>query len=354
MEERGDKSTQLQKVQTILERGVGCLVYSLGNQESNLVSVLTRRRYSDSSRPVKVKVSQLECEDLHVGRRQIHLVENDVVVGGSGCSLSNALIHHKEIILLRISASAVYDCPWKGIVHTSSRVIEDAGVNPLLHNHKGEFDGRILVEKDLLKLMNFVFEDLFELALSDSIAIYNDLRWIGAIDGLEVVHCVFEALREFVDDLLAYLLELDCAEILGKLSVGCSGKSNNRALASALVALSVVTHINANDHRLGEDWGNLDVPGFSSQLAVDLLDDLGDNVFHLAGVLNLAASNSQRSGPNALRSDAKLVATHLLNPGVGLISFHAEHAQDKRRILPVLENSTLEFIWTVFSNLHFN
>ena len=83
----------------------------MNNQESDLVDVLTRCGYSDGSRPVEVKVPQLECEDLHAGRRQIHLVENDVIMGGSIDPLGNALIHQKEIVLFWISASTVYNPP---------------------------------------------------------------------------------------------------------------------------------------------------------------------------------------------------------------------------------------------------
>jgi len=79
----------------------------LSDEESQLLSVLTRSRDSNGALPIVVKVAQLEDQLLVFIRTQIGLVPDDVVVDRRNSALVNELRHHVEVIALRSSDNRI-------------------------------------------------------------------------------------------------------------------------------------------------------------------------------------------------------------------------------------------------------
>jgi hypothetical protein len=87
----------LQEVEEIVKVKVRRLVQALPDEICQLVRVLAWSRYSDGSRPIEVKMTELVRQDLNPIWRQTGLIVDDIVARGVDGPLAYALADHEKV-----------------------------------------------------------------------------------------------------------------------------------------------------------------------------------------------------------------------------------------------------------------
>jgi len=250
---------------------------SLTNKCGESVSVPDDRWLLDGTTHVVVGPAQLVGELLDLVRRVFDVIVDDCVSGGSGHSLSGGDRNEIELVGVLLSDVSVDDSTWLRILETASATSEESRVHSLadVEIHQLARVGESCTGKCLLDLVDLWAADTFNLTLTNTVSVEDDLGWIGSVGSLECLNCAAHSFAEVVGSFLTnIILKNTSGPVGGGTIVHGGSETENRSLSKA----GGMEHIHTTDHGgLVHEWQVIDSPRNSSELGIDLDGDLCDN-----------------------------------------------------------------------------
>ena len=141
-------------------------------------------------------------------RRSPNGVVDNGVPSRSGHSLFSGNRNQVELVGILVSDGRVYNGSWEWVLESTRRSCKESGVHPLTGVHVKQLR-RVTKTKSregLLDLVDLSSAHSFDLPLTNTISVEDDLSWVGSIGSLEglasVCHSIAESISSFLTDVV--------------------------------------------------------------------------------------------------------------------------------------------------------
>jgi len=181
---------------------------SLSHKCGESVSVSDDRGLFDSSTHIVVGEAQLVGERFEHVRRCPDGVVDNCVPSRRGHTLSGCNRNQVELVGILVGDGRVYNGSWQWVLESTDVACEESGVHPLTGVHVEQLR-RVTKAKSregLLDLVDLSSAHSFDLSLTNTISVEDDLCWVGTIGSLEglasVGHSIAESISGFLTDVV--------------------------------------------------------------------------------------------------------------------------------------------------------